>query len=194
VSAVSRSKRILSAARRAALLALLALAAAAATRALAQETGWQTFSRPELGLTLQRPADLYELDPESPAEDVVGEVEFGPKDASWSILVTSQKLQAGQTLDSILAEEKQRNPRAEIGDARIGDGIEVKRVWALDDDSLSTFVLLLDKAGTRMIAIELAITLAEEDAGKGIDALRGTYGGVIALYERILATVRIARN
>jgi hypothetical protein len=182
-------------ARRLTLSAVVALVGAlGADRAGAQEAGWQTFARAELGLTLQRPADLYELDPESPAEDVVGEVEFGPKDHSWSILVTSQKLKAGETLASVVAEEKNRNPKAEIAETRIGDGIAGYRIWALDDDALSTFVVLLDKTGTKMIAIELAITLAEEDANKSIDALRSSYGGVIALYERILATVRIAKN
>jgi hypothetical protein len=182
-------------ARRLALGALVALAGAIpADGAGAQEAGWQTFTRAEIGLTLQRPADLYELDPESPAEDVVGEVEFGPKDHSWSILVTSQKLKAGETLASVVAEEKKRNPKAEIAEARIGDGIAAYRVWALDDDSLSTFVVLLDKTGTKIIAIELAITLAEEDANKTIDTLRSSYGSVVSLYERILATVRIAKN
>lgn len=173
--------------------ALIALALAVSA-AGAQEAGWQTFTRPELGLTLQRPADLYELDPESPAEDVVGEVEFGPKDHSWSILVTSQKLKPGQTLASVVADEKKRNPKAETAAVKIGDGIEAYRLWALDDDSLSTFVVLLDKTGTKLVAIELAVTLAEEDANKSMDALRSTYSGVIALFERILATVRVAKN
>jgi hypothetical protein len=176
-----------------ALLAALALALTTA-RAAAQEGEWQTFSRSELGLTLQRPADLYELDPESPAEDVVGEVEFGPKDHSWSILVTSQKLKPGQTLASIAAEEKERNPKAQISRVKIGDGVDAVRVWALDDDALSTFVLMLDKTGTKFIAIELAVTLGEEDAKKSIDTLRGSYSGVIVLFERILATVRIAKK
>ena len=33
-----------------------------------------------------------------------------------------------------------------------------------------------------------------EITAKDIDALRGSYSGVLALYERILATVRIAKN
>src|SRR5262245_39657458 len=73
--------------------------------ASAQEAGWQTFTREALGLSIQRPADLYELEPEAPAEDVTGEVEWGPKDHGWSIIVTSQKLKAGQTLATVVAEE-----------------------------------------------------------------------------------------
>src|SRR5262249_43788322 len=127
--------------------------------ARAQEAEWKAFVRPELGLTIQRPADLYELDPESPAEDVTGEVEWGPKDHGWSIIITSQKLKPGQTLASVVAEERQRNPKAEAAEVKIGDGVAAVRMWALDDDSLSTFVLLVDKTGTKLIAIELAIAL-----------------------------------
>lgn len=160
----------------------------------AQESGWQTFARAELGLTVQRPPDLYELDPEPPSEDVNGEVEWGPKDHAWSILITSQKLKAGQTLASIVDEEKKRNPKAEAADVKIGDGVAAVRWWALDDDSLSTFVLLLDKTGTKLVAIELAIALSEDDSGKSIDSLRNSYTGTIALFERMLTTVRIAKN
>jgi hypothetical protein len=66
-------------------------------------------------------------------------------------------------------------------------------MWALDEDSLSTFVLLLDKTNTKLIAIELAIALGEEDAGKSLDALRISYSGTLALFERMLATVRMAK-
>ena len=163
-------------------------------RAEAQEAGWQTFKRPELGLSVQRPSDLYELDPEPPGEDVNGEVEWGPKDHAWSILITSQKLKPGQTLDSMVAEEKKRNPRADASSVQIGNGITAVRWWALDDDSLSTFVLLLDKTGTKLIAIELAIALDEEDEGKSIDSLRATYMGTIALFERVLSTVKIEKD
>src|SRR5262249_31412769 len=151
-------------------------------------------TRPELGLTVQRPGDLYELEPESPAEDVKGEVEWGPKDQGWSIIITSQRLKPGQTLASVVAEEKQRNPKAESAEVKIGDGVAAVRMWALDEDSLSTFVLLMDKSGTRLIAIELAIALGEEDAGKNLDSLRVTYNGTLALFERMLTTVRIARD
>lgn len=161
--------------------------------AAAQEAGWKTFTRAELGFTIQRPEDLYELDPESPAEDVNGEVEWGPKDHGWSVIITSQKLKAGQTLASLVEDEKKRNPKAEIAPVKIGDGIEAYRVWALDDDSLSTFVLILDKTGTKLIAIELAIALGEEDTGKSIDSLRISYNGTLALFERMLGTVRIAK-
>ncbi|HEY7609446.1 MAG TPA: hypothetical protein VIF14_09455 [Alphaproteobacteria bacterium] len=174
-------------------LGSLALAAAAAPAA-AQEEGWKTFTRPALGLTVQRPADLYELDPEAPAEDVTGEVEWGPKDHGWSVIVTSQKLKPGQTLASVVAEEKQRNPKAEAAQVKIGDGIEAARLWALDDDTLSTFVLLVDKTGTKLIAIELAIALTEDDADKSIESLRISYNGTLALFERMLRTVRIAKN
>ena len=163
-------------------------------RAAAQEAGWQTFTRAELGLSIQRPADLYELDPEPPAEDVVGEVEWGPKDHGWSIIVTSQKLKPGETLESVVAEERKRNPKAEASAVTIGDGIAAMRMWALDDDALSTFVLLVDKTGTKLIAIELAIALGEEDAGKTLDALRISYTGTLAMFERMLSTVRIAKN
>jgi hypothetical protein len=159
----------------------------------AQEAGWQTFTREALGLSIQRPADLYELDPEPPAEDVTGEVEWGPKDHGWSIIVTSQKLKPGQTLAGVVADEKKRNPKAESSEVKIGDGIEAVRMWALDEDSLSTFVLLLDKTNTKLIAIELAIALGEEDAGKSLDALRISYSGTLALFERMLATVRMAK-
>ena len=162
--------------------------------AKAQETGWQTFTRAALGLSIQRPSDLYELDPEPPAEDVVGEVEWGPKDHGWSIIVTSQKLKPGQTLAAVVAEEKKRNPKAESAEVKIGDGVEAVRMWALDEDSLSTFVLLVDKTGTKLIAIELAIALGEDDAGKSLEALRISYTGTLALFERMLGTVRIAKN
>jgi hypothetical protein len=177
----------------AAAVALLWLAAFV-NRAAAQEAGWQTFTRAELGLSIQRPADLYELDPEQPAEDVTGEVEWGPKDHGWSIIVTSQKLKPGQTLAAVVAEEKKRNPKAEAAEVKIGDGIDAVRMWALDDDSLSTFVLLVDKTGTRLIAIELAIALGEEDEGKSLESLRISYTGTLAMFERMLATVRIAKN
>jgi len=160
----------------------------------AEEAGWPTFARPELGLSIQRPPDLYELDPEPPAEDVNGEVEWGPKDHAWSILITSQKLKAGQTLGSIVEEEKKRNPRADAAEVKIGDGITAVRWWALDDDSLSTFVLLIDKTGTKLLAIELAIALTEDDSGKSLESLRTSYMGTIALFERMLTTVRIAKN
>ena len=174
-------------------LVSLAFAASAAP-AKAEDDGWKTFTRPALGLTVQRPADLYELDPEAPAEDVTGEVEWGPKDHGWSIIVTSQKLKPGQTLASVVAEEKQRNPKAEAAQVKIGDGIEAARLWALDDDTLSTFVLFVDKTGTKLIAIELAIGLTEEDADKSVDSLRISYTGTLALFERMLGTVRIAKN
>lgn len=167
---------------------------AAVNRAPAQEPGWQTFTRAEIGLSIQRPADLYELDPEPPAEDVTGEVEWGPKDHGWSIIVTSQKLRPGETLATVVAEEKKRNPKAEASEAKIGDGIDAVRMWALDDDSLSTFVLLIDKTGTKLIAIELAIALGEDDAGKNLEALRISYTGTLAMFERMLSTVRIAKN
>ena len=77
---------------------------------------------------------------------------------------------------------------------KIGDGIEAVRMWALDEDSFSTFVLLVDKTGTKLIAIELAIALGEEDAGKTLEALRLSYNGTLALFERMLATARIAKN
>lgn len=174
--------------------AAVALLAAFVNGAAAQEPGWQTFTRAELGLSVQRPSDLYELDPEPPAEDVTGEVEWGPKDHGWSIIVTSQKLKPGQTLAAVVAEEKKRNPKAEAAEVKIGDGIEAVRMWALDDDSLSTFVLLVDKSGAKLIAIELAIALGEEDEGKSLDALRISYTGTLALFERMLGTVRIAKN
>lgn len=164
------------------------------TMSRAQEAGWQTFARAELGLSLQRPPDLYELDPEPPGEDVNGEVEWGPKDHAWSILITSQKLKPGQTLDSIVAEEKQRNPKADAAAVKIGDGVSAVRWWSLDDDSLSTFVLLLDKTGTKLIAIELTITLEEDDEGKSLESLRTSYMGSIALFERMLSTVKIDKN
>lgn len=180
---------------RVAAVALVSLwVAAFLNRAAAQEAGWQTFTRAALGLSIQRPSDLYELDPEAPAEDVTGEVEWGPKDHGWSIIVTSQKLKPGQTLAAVVAEEKKRNPKAEASEAKIGDGIEAVRMWALDDDTLSTFVLLVDKTGTKLIAIELAIGLGEDDDGKSIDALRISYTGTLALFERMLSTVRIAKN
>ena len=172
----------------------IASVAAALSSARSEEAGWKTFTHAELGLSVQRPPDLYELDPEPPSEDVVGEVEWGPKDHGWSILVTSQKLKPGQTLASIVAEENGRNPKAEAADVKIGDGVEAVRWWALDDDALSTFVLLLDKTGTKLIAIELAIALSEDDAGKTIDALRMSYSGTLALFERLLATVRVVKN
>ncbi len=178
-----------SAATIAAFLFVLTLAAAEA-----EEPGWPTFARPELGLTIQRPPDLYELDPEPPAEDVNGEVEWGPKDHAWSILITSQKLKAGQTLASIVEDEKKRNPRADAAEVKIGDGVTAVRWWALDDDALSTFVLLIDKTGTKLIAIELAIALSEDDAGKTLEALRISYTGTLAMFERMLSTVRIAKN
>jgi hypothetical protein len=165
--------------------------------AAAQEAGWKTFTRAELGLTIQRPEDLYELDPESPAEDVNGEVEWGPKDHGWSVIITSQKLKPGQTLASVVEDEKKRNPKAEMAPVKIGDpqagGIEGVRVWALDDDSLSSFVLILDKTGTKLIAIELAIALSEDDMGKNLESLRISYNGTLALFERMLATVRISK-
>jgi hypothetical protein len=177
------------------LLALgLASLAASAAPGLAQVDGWKTFARPPLGLSLERPADLYELDPESPAEDVTGEVEWGPKDHGWSIIVTSQKLKPGQTLASVVADEKRRNPKAEAAEVKIGDGIDAARLWALDDDTLSTFVLLIDKTGTKLIAIELAIALTEEDADKSLESLRISYNETLALFERMLGTVRIAKN
>lgn len=174
-------------------LATLCLAALV-NPASAQEAGWQTFTRAALGLSIQRPSDLYELDPEPPAEDVTGEVEWGPKDHGWSIIVTSQKLKPGQTLAAVVAEEKKRNPKAESSEVKIGDGIEAVRMWALDEDSLSTFVLLIDKTGTKLVAIELAIALGEDDAGKNLEALRISYTGTLALFERMLGTVRIAKN
>ena len=161
--------------------------------AAAQDSDWKTFTRAELGLSLKRPADLYELDPESPAEGVTGEVEWGPKDHGWSIIITSQKLKAGETLASVVDEEKKRNPKAETSAVKIGDGVEAFRMWALDDDSLSTFVLLADKTGTKFIAIELAIALTEEDADKNLESLRISYNGTLALFERMLSTVRIAK-
>lgn len=180
---------------RVAAVALISLwVAAFVNGAAAQDAGWQTFTRPALGLSIQRPSDLYEIDPEPPAEDVTGEVEWGPKDHGWSIIVTSQKLKPGQTLAAVVAEEKKRNPKAEASEAKIGDGIEAVRMWALDDDTLSTFVLLVDKTGTKLIAIELAIALGEEDEGKSIEALRISYTGTLALFERMLGTVRIAKN
>jgi hypothetical protein len=180
---------------RPAAVGIVALGAAALVNpAPAQEAGWPTFTRPELGLSMQRPADLYELDPEPPAEDVKGEVEWGPKDQGWSIIVTSQKLKPGQTLASVVDEEKKRNPKAEAAAVKIGDGIEAVRMWALDEDSLSTFVLLVDKTGTKLIAIELAIALGEDDAGKSLEALRRVYSEPLALFARMLATVRIAKN
>jgi hypothetical protein len=160
----------------------------------AEEAGWKTFTRASLGLSIQRPEDLYELDPESPAEDVTGEVEWGPKDRGWSIIVTSQRLKAGQTLATVVEDEKKRNPKAVAAPVRIGNDIEAVRMWALDDDALSTFVLLLDATGTKLIAIELAISLAEEDAGKSLESLRLSYNGTLALFERMLATVRMKRN
>lgn len=174
----------------AAVLFVLALA----LESRAQEAGWQAFARPDLGLSLQRPPDLYELDPEPPGEDVNGEVEWGPKDHAWSILITSQKLKPGQTLEALVAEEKQRNPRADAASVTIGDGVAAVRWWALDDDSLSTFVLLLDKTGTKLIAIELAIALTEEDEGKSIESIRTSYMGTIALFERMLTTVKIDKK
>ncbi len=168
--------------------------ATAVNPAPAQEPGWTTFTRSELGLSIQRPADLYELDPEPPSEDVNGEVEWGPKDHGWSVIITSQKLKAGQTLASVVADEKKRNPKAVSAEVKIGDGIEAVRMWALDEDSLSTFVLLVDKTGAKLIAIELAIALTEEEAGKSLETLRTAYTGTLALYERMLATVRIAKK
>ncbi len=92
------------------------------------------------------------------------------------------------------ARTAQEAPKAEAAEVKIGDGIEAVRMWALDDDSLSTFVLLVDKSGTKLIAIELAIALGEEDEGKSLDSLRISYTGTLALFERMLGTVRIAKN
>ncbi len=177
-----------------AVLLLVGLAGAWSAAAVAQEAGWKTWTRAELGISIQRPADLYELDPEAPAEDVTGEVEWGPTDHGWSVLVTSQKLRAGQTLEAIAAEEKKRTPSAEISTVKIGNDITALRLWSLDDDALSTFVVFLDKSGTRMIAIELAIALADEDSGKKMDALRTSYNGTLALYDRMLATLKLEKK
>jgi hypothetical protein len=174
------------------------LLAAIVNPARAQDSDWKTFTRAELGLSLKRPADLYELDPESPAEGVTGEVEWGPKDHGWSIIVTSQKLKPGQTLASVVADEVKRNPKAQSAPAKVGDpregGVEAFRMWALDDDSLSTFVLLVDKTGTKLIAIELAIALTEDDADKTLESLRISYTGTLGLFEKMLSTVRITKN
>jgi hypothetical protein len=103
-------------------------------------------------------------------------------------------LKPGQTLASVVADEKRRNPKAEAAEVKIGDGIDAARLWALDDDTLSTFVLLIDKTGTKLIAIELAIALTEEDADKSLESLRISYNETLALFERMLGTVRIAKN
>src|SRR5215213_8171867 len=66
--------------------------------AAAQEAGWKTFTRAELGLTIQ-----------------------GPKDHGWSVIITSQKLKPGQTLASVVEDEKKRNPKAEMAPVKIGD-------------------------------------------------------------------------
>ncbi|MCW5772476.1 MAG: hypothetical protein KIT16_12620 [Rhodospirillaceae bacterium] len=175
-------------------LALLLLAPAAFAPAFAEDAPWKTFTRPALGLSIQRPADLYELDPEAPAENVNGEVEWGPKDHAWSILITSQALADGQTLASIVADEKKRNPQTEAATAKIGDGVEAVRIWSLDEDALSLLVLLLDKTGSKLIAIELSIALTEDDAEKSVDSLRISYNGTIKLFERMLETVKIAKS
>lgn len=171
-------------------LALLLMAPAA----LAEDAAWKTFDRPALGLSMQRPADLYELDPEAPADDVNGEVEWGPTDHAWSILITSQALKPGQSLAALLDEEKKRNPDAEAAPVKIGNGVEAVRVWALDEDALSVLVLLLDKTGGKLIAIELSIALAEDDAGKNLASLRISYNGTIKLFERMLETVKITKG
>jgi hypothetical protein len=165
-----------------------------AAPAAPQDARWATFSRADLGLTLRRPADLYEVEPEAPSSDVRAEVEWGPKDHAWSILITSQKLKAGQTLATLLAEEKSQNPNAEAALVKIGDSVEAARIVARDEDTLSHLVLLLDRSGAKLIAIELAINLTEDDAGKSMDALRISYNGTLALFERMLETLRIAKN
>jgi hypothetical protein len=162
--------------------------------AFAQDAPWKTFTRPALGLSMQRPADLYEIEPEAPADDVTGEVEWGPTDHAWSILVTSQALKDGQTLSSIVADEKSRNPRIEAEDLKIGGSVDAQRIVWLDEDALSVLVLLLDRSGTKLIAIQLSINLTEDDSDKDVAALRITYNGSLKLFARMIETVRIAKN
>src|SRR5687768_18218286 len=105
------------------LLLLASVLALGLPGAQAKESGWSTWRNPELGLSIERPPDLYEIDPESPAVDIEAEVEWGPSDHAWTILVISQKPREARTLAEVAERLREQQPDAEIAQAPIGDGI-----------------------------------------------------------------------
>ncbi len=168
-------------------LVLLALSPASGS---AQQSGWRNWRNAELGLAMQRPPELYELDPESPADDINGEVEWGPPDHSWTIVVTSQKPKRARNLAAVIEQLKQQPPRSEVSEIVIGDGIKAARAVVLDAETFATLVYFFDRGGNNLIAVELSIGVA--DQGKNLAAVRSAHAATIALFERILATVRLA--
>jgi hypothetical protein len=162
--------------------------------ATAQESGWRTWRNPDLGVSIARPPDLYEVDPESPANDIEAEVEWGPADHGWTILVTSQKPRAARTLDQVAERLREQQPDAEIAQGKIGDGTAALRIVLRDSDSLSSLVYFFNRAGTHLVAVELAISLSDEEKEKtDLDEIKAAHGGTLALFERILASVRLER-
>jgi hypothetical protein len=177
-------------------IAILALAGLAmlAPPSAAQSTELKTWTHKELGLAIQRPAELYELDPEPPADDINGEVEWGPKDHAWTILVTSQKPAQERSLAGVAAEIRKQQPEAEIAETQIGDGIAALRVTLLDPDALTAVVYFFDKRGTMLVAIELAIALGAADVGKDRAALKSAHAATLALFDRLIGSVRYTPN
>ncbi len=170
-------------------LGALLLIASAPQPAPAQQSGWRTWRSAELGLAIQRPPELYELDPESPADDINGEVEWGPQDQGWTIVVTSQKPKRARDVGEVAAQIRRQQPRSEVAEIAIGDGVKAARAVMVDADTFSTLVYFFDRGGTMLIAIELSIPVPEP--GKDLAALRAAHASTIALFERILATVRL---
>ncbi len=181
--------------RRTILLALIAgVAWLAPVQATAQVADIKTWTHKDLGISVRRPAGLYELDPEPPADDINGEVEWGPTDHAWTILVTSQKPAASRGLADVAAEIKKQQSDAEIAEAKIGDRIAALRVMLYDGDTLTSVVYFFDKRGTTLIAIELSITLGAEDAGKDRAALKTAHAATLGLFDGIVDSVRFTTD
>lgn len=173
------------------LIGLVALAAAVPAAAPAQGPEWKEWAHKESGFSIRRPGDLYELDPESERPDVSAEVEWGPKDHSWAVTVTTQTVKDGKTAQSVAAARAKEAEIASADEATIGDGIKAQRAWLRDDDGFGIALFFPDKSGKFLIGIALAVPLEERQANASIAELRKANAATIALFERIVATARL---
>jgi hypothetical protein len=170
---------------------LLGLALLAAPPAPAQGPDWPEWSHKDSGFSIRRPADLYELDPESERPDVTAEVEWGPKDHGWAVTVTTETIKDGKTAQAAAAARAKEAEVSSIEETTIGDGIKAQRVWLRDDDSFGIAIFFPDKAGKTLIGVALEVPLEEKQVRAGIADLRRANAATIALFERILATARL---
>lgn len=177
---------------RACLIVLAAAAVpAAALPAAAQGPEWKEWSHKDSGFVIRRPADLYELDPESERPDVSAEIEWGPKDHSWAITVTTQAIKEGRTAQVAAAEWAKGAEASSSDEATIGDGIKSQRVWLRHDDNFAVGLFFPDKAGKFLIGIVLEVPLEAKQARASIADLRKANAAPLALFERILATAKL---